>query len=182
MKESGRNSNFWQTLGRELLFFGAVILFLGISVVHFSGKKKDILSSPTVKAEMNSPAVAPTSASASASASTSTSASASENRMPASIQTQNPSTSSFPLGCWKAIETKKMETSALLVQLQWEKCEQPKTRSSAYRAKNRSTGEELLLLENTKGFFTHYFPVKEGINEIVIESGSESRSLEIHRN
>ncbi len=168
MKESGRNSNFWQTLGRELLFFGAVVLFLGISVVHFSGKKKNILSSPTVNAEINSPSVAP--------------ASASENRMPASIQTQNPSTSSFPLGCWKAIETKKVETSALLVQLQWEKCEQQKTRSSTYRAKNRSTGEELLLLENAKGFFTHYFPVKEGINEIVIESGSDSRSLEIHRN
>lgn len=164
MKESGGNSNFWQSLGRELLFFGAVLLFVGISVLHFSGKRKDILSSPTATAEVISPAVA------------------SENRTPASIQTQNPSTYSFPLGCWKTIETKKMETTALLVQLQWEKCEQQKNKSTTSRAKNQSTGEELLLLENPKGYFTHYFPVKEGKNEIIIESGTESRSLEIHRN
>lgn len=75
-----------------------------------------------------------------------------------------------------------METSALLVQLQWEKCEEKAAKTRAFRAKNTSTGEALLLLENSSGFFTHYFPVKEGKNEIVIETGSESRTLEILRN
>jgi hypothetical protein len=104
-------------------------------------------------------------------------------RVPASISTtsEEKSTFSLVLGCLDTLPSKSFETTAALVQIQWEKC----STKEKMEAKNQTTGESLLLLENGSKIFTHYFPVKFGKNEISIESQGKKTlksSIELIRN
>jgi cbb3-type cytochrome oxidase subunit 3 len=67
-------------------------------------------------------------------------------RSPAAIESnvEEKSTYSLVLGCLEANSTKSFQTTAALVQIQWEKC----SVKEKLEAKNQTTGESLLLLEN----------------------------------
>lgn len=58
----------------------------------------------------------------------------------------------------------RTQTGASLLRLTADSCG-----GRIQRITNKATGESLLLFERNNGISTHYFPLKEGINEIQIE-------------
>ncbi len=163
MDEKSRLTN-WSNAWRECLFIALVGGFLLLSLANFRGKRLDSRST-----EVQSAAQLPPSTTSS--------------RTPASLPLESRSTYSLILGCLENESVQALSTSAALLQIQWQKCGGKTVgKESAVRAKNETTGESLLLLENSTNYFTHYFPLNPGKNEIHILTGKTPKTIEVIRN
>lgn len=70
------------------------------------------------------------------------------------------------------------KTDASLLRLSAESCS-----GSIRRITNQATGESLMLFERNNGVSTHYFPLKEGVNKILIEWNGKKKpkTLEVEK-
>jgi hypothetical protein len=163
MEEKSRLTN-WSNVWRECLFFTLVGGFLLLSLANFQGKRLDSpVAAPTVTAQLPTDPYSP--------------------RAPASLPLESRSTYALVLGCLENESLQSLKTSASLLQIQWQKCKVGSAgKAPAAQAKNQTTGESLLLLENDANYFTHYFPLSPGKNEIHILSGKTPKTIEVIRN
>ncbi len=163
MEEKSRLT-IWSNAWRECLFFALVGGFLLLSLANFRGKRLDARS-----AQVQSTTQLPSSTA--------------DSRSLASVPLESRSTYSLILGCLENESVQALTTSAALLQIQWQKCSgKIFGKEAGVRAKNETTGESLLLLENSTNYFTHYFPLNPGKNEIHILSGKTPKTIEVIRN
>lgn len=162
MEEKSRLT-IWSKAWRECLFLALVGSFLLLSLANFRGKRSE---SRTV--QVQTAAQLPTSAVSS--------------RSPASVPLESRSTYSLVLGCLENESVQALTTSASLLQIQWQKCGGKGAVIPTVQAKNQTTGEALLLLESNTNYFTHYFPLNPGKNEILIMTGKTPKAIEVIRN